>query len=137
MADVQQQRKSNLGGITGKGFMPGQSGNPGGRPKGPSLKHAVERRLGEIAPAKVSAALGLPETTTWCDVLAETTVRAAVGDEAQARRLVWEYMEGAPLQSIDMTTHREDRPSLEEMFAELDSLRSKALEKVPVEAKNV
>ena len=37
---------------------------------------------------------------------------------------------------IDVTTDC-DRPSLEEMFAELDSLRSKALEKVPVEAKNV
>ena len=37
---------------------------------------------------------------------------------------------------IDLTVEK-DRPSLEEMFAELDSLRSKALEKVPVEAKNV
>ena len=31
---VQQQREYNEGGITGKGFKPGQSGNPGGRPKG-------------------------------------------------------------------------------------------------------
>ena len=38
--DVQHQRNNNgkrLGGITGKGFKPGQSGNPGGRPKGESL----------------------------------------------------------------------------------------------------
>jgi hypothetical protein len=36
MADVKKQRQSNgklPGGITGKGFMPGQSGNPEGRPK--------------------------------------------------------------------------------------------------------
>ena len=30
-----QQSTKMLGGITGKGFMPGQSGNPGGRPRNP------------------------------------------------------------------------------------------------------
>ena len=28
-----KQRDNNLGGVTGKGWMPGQSGNPNGRPK--------------------------------------------------------------------------------------------------------
>jgi hypothetical protein len=39
--DVEEQREINAGklpgGVTGKGFMPGQSGNPGGRPKGLSI----------------------------------------------------------------------------------------------------
>ena len=37
---VGEQRENNgkmLGGITGKGFMPGQSGNPKGRPRGTGL----------------------------------------------------------------------------------------------------
>jgi len=30
----EQAKPKRLGGVTGKGFRPGQSGNPGGRPKG-------------------------------------------------------------------------------------------------------
>jgi len=36
--EVDKQPKNNLGGATGKGFMPGVSGNPEGRPKGKTLK---------------------------------------------------------------------------------------------------
>ena len=36
MDNVENNEKTTkLGGITGKGFMPGQSGNPGGRPRNP------------------------------------------------------------------------------------------------------
>lgn len=36
-----------LGGITGKGFMPGQSGNPAGRPKKTLLTEVCEEMLAE------------------------------------------------------------------------------------------
>jgi len=36
-----------LGGCTGKGFMPGQSGNPSGRPKKKHLTEAFEEMLEE------------------------------------------------------------------------------------------
>lgn len=40
-----EERKNNakkLGGVTGKGFKPGQSGNPGGRPKKKPLSEIYE-----------------------------------------------------------------------------------------------
>ena len=37
-----------LGGITGKGFMPGHSGNPGGRPKN-TLKDYVKKMFMEMS----------------------------------------------------------------------------------------
>jgi hypothetical protein len=36
-----------LGGVTGKGFMPGRSGNPGGRPKGESITSTLRRLVAE------------------------------------------------------------------------------------------
>jgi len=39
---------TKLGGITGKGFMPGQSGNPSGRPKD-TLKAFIARELREMS----------------------------------------------------------------------------------------
>jgi hypothetical protein len=47
---VEQQRKSNVGGVTGKGFLPGQSGNPGGRAKGPTFRSWLRRKLAEPHP---------------------------------------------------------------------------------------
>jgi hypothetical protein len=40
---VQKQREYKEGGVTGKGFKKGRSGNPGGRPRG-SLSLTVELR---------------------------------------------------------------------------------------------
>ena len=34
--------EKKLGGVTGKGFMPGKSGNPGGRPKKPLKEFSME-----------------------------------------------------------------------------------------------
>lgn len=43
----EQSTEKLLGGITGKGFMPGQSGNPSGRPKKKAITEMYERLLEE------------------------------------------------------------------------------------------
>lgn len=48
MADIENNGETTeklLGGITGKGFMPGQCGNPGGRPKKKVITEIYERLL--------------------------------------------------------------------------------------------
>jgi hypothetical protein len=131
MADVEKPSESgDSPNPRTRGLTPwhkGQSGNPGGRPKGRSLSSAVRGRLGEIAPEAIVAKLGLPTESTWRDVLVETTMRAAVADDAQARRLLFEYHDGAPTQSVDMTHHRSDERTTEELLARLDELRAKEL----------
>ena len=48
--DVANNPKSTkkLGGVTGKGFMPGVSGNPSGRPKG-TMKDYLSRKFQEMS----------------------------------------------------------------------------------------
>lgn len=74
------------GGCTGKGFVPGKSGNPGGRPKGRSITAELNRLLDE----------GLPD---WPGVdlrakLAETAVREALAGKGPALKEVWERSDG-------------------------------------------
>lgn len=46
-ANNAQTREKLLGGITGKGFMPGESGNPSGRPKKKPITELYEQILSD------------------------------------------------------------------------------------------
>jgi hypothetical protein len=71
---VEEQRENNVGGITGKGFMPGQSGNPGGRPSGRTLTSIIR----EVLDSKTIKGKPLPEGRTVADVLAEVFIAEAL-----------------------------------------------------------
>lgn len=46
----QRDQPKRLGGITGRGFLPGQSGNPSGRPRTRGLVSSLRAKMGEIGP---------------------------------------------------------------------------------------
>ena len=70
-----QNNGTTTGGITGKGFRPGQSGNPGGRPKG--LAKATRELVGEDGMALVEL---------WLSIAMDPLYRAA--DRLRASELL-------------------------------------------------
>lgn len=73
---TEEQRK--LGGITGKGFMPGQSGNPKGRPKKP--KDFLESLAEEFERIRTLNADGTPGKNA-AQVLAQAAMDKAIIDK--------------------------------------------------------
>ena len=96
--EVQEQPKSNLGGITGKGFMPGQSGNPGGRPRGSkSLRNLLIQAL------RKKAKDGKGGEKEFYELLTESIVVNAAKGNAALVKLIFDYHEGPPPQKHELT----------------------------------
>ena len=74
MSTVQKNGRGT-GGVTGKGFMPGRSGNPGGRPQG--LARATRELVGED---------GMALARLWWDIARDETRRDS--DRLEASRLL-------------------------------------------------
>ena len=70
-----------LGGCTGKGWKPGQSGNPKGRPKGRGLTD------------RLRAALDADDGSA-AERIVQTVVEAAERGDAALIRLIWDRLEG-------------------------------------------
>ena len=80
--NAQEQRGNNgklSGGVTGNGFRPGRSGNPGGRPKGQSLTALLRAQLDKGNNAQA---------------LAKMIVDKALSGDIQFCKLIFERMEG-------------------------------------------
>lgn len=79
---AQEQRESNgkrPGGVTGKGFLPGRSGNPAGRPKGQSLTALLRAKL---------------EKNDTAQSLAEMIVAKALSGDYRFCKLILDRTEG-------------------------------------------
>ena len=70
-----QNKGGATGGITGRGFMPGRSGNPGGRPQG--LARATRELVGED---------GMKLAQLWWDIARDETRRDS--DRLEASKLL-------------------------------------------------
>ena len=96
--EVQEQAKNNLGGITGKGFLPGRSGNPGGRPRGSkSLRNLLIEAL------RKKAKDGKGGEREFYELLTESIVVNAAKGNAAMVRLIFDYHEGPPPQKHELT----------------------------------
>lgn len=120
MADVDSNQPTTkpkmLGGITGKGFMPGQSGNPGGRKK-TLLSDMTAELLEEIAsdPEKREAF----KQSIANKLLAKGVVSAMTLDK------LWERHEGKVVQPVQVDG--ELNLTLSERFQHAKSMKDKAL----------
>ncbi len=96
------QRDNNsmkaIGGITGRGFMPGQSGNPGGRPKGSvKLSTCYERSLARPYPDDAQG-------RTYAQVIADKAVELAAAGDIAAIKEVTDRTEGKAPQKVEVNT---------------------------------
>ena len=90
-------------------WQPGQSGNPGGRPKGRTLT----ARLRELLQAQATDRFGKPiEGKTWLDVVAEALIREAASGEVKAVKELVDRTEGKARPAPDEDQHSDARDYL-------------------------
>ena len=96
--DVGNNAENNgnkLGGITGKGWLPGQSGNPSGRPKRKWLTEVTEELLQEKLQDPVFRESY--KESLWQKLLSNKMVSSMTLEK------VWERTEGKVTQPVDVT----------------------------------
>lgn len=80
-------------------FQPGQSGNPGGKPKGTkNFTSIVKEALEKTALDKKSG-----EQFEIREALANKIVQMALAGNEKMIRLLWNYLDGMPIQKVDNT----------------------------------
>ena len=96
---VEKQQGKQQGGVTGKGFTPGKSGNPKGRPKKKNCIPDILKRL-------TSEKTGPP---TKLETILSNVVDEAIKGDQWSIQFIADRMEGKPAQVIQQTI--EELPS--------------------------
>jgi hypothetical protein len=89
-----KQRDKLPGGITGKGFLPGQCGNPSGRPRTAKFSEIAREVLAEEDPKK---------RQTVAERLVRAAVTRALAGSTRHLELLLSYTEGRPKQHFDLS----------------------------------
>ncbi len=96
-------------------FQPGQSGNPSGRPKGPSLSTRLRLLLNQKPAGETHE--------SWADYLCDQLVKKAVGKtmsgDVRAAALIFNRVDGLPVQPVASTEaeHQETSPQVDAALA--------------------
>jgi uncharacterized protein DUF5681 len=90
----QRKQSKQLGGITGRGFLPGQSGNPKGRPYTKGLLTALRHKVAEIG----------SDGRTIEEQLVEVLVQEALNGQhpLPAVEIIFDRLEGRARQQIEV-----------------------------------
>jgi len=83
-----------------KPFKPGQSGNPGGRPRKRLMSDRYAALLDEPFD-EAQARRKLPKGATWVDAIVRGLALAAINGKVEAAREIREGIEGKPRRRID------------------------------------
>ena len=90
--------------LIGKGFKPGQSGNPDGRPIGAKNRSTIAKKWLEVELNERNPLTGLAEKLSYEDIITLTQIKKAQYDEdTLAYKALMDSAYGAPKQEIDQT----------------------------------
>jgi hypothetical protein len=92
---VRSDEAKKLGGVTGKGFMPGKSGNPNGRPKRTPLTDVTREKLPQKIPDD-------PQGRTYAEAIVDKLIAMALSGDIAAIRELHDRAEGKARQTIDI-----------------------------------
>ncbi len=84
-------------------WKPGQSGNPGGRPKRRPISDSYQALADVAIPAKIARKLRLPKGSTWRDTIAYAILQQAANGNVRAAAEVREAIEGKATQRIELS----------------------------------